>query len=70
MFRSALGGPLRPFAAPGEALELRVRPELCDTASPGFSATAADHVVTGAATSVHTPRDGSTHLNRPRQELT
>src|SRR5690349_13736161 len=45
-FRGALGSPLRPFAAPGETVELRIREAICDGASPGFSATPANHVVT------------------------
>src|SRR5689334_6353988 len=37
-FRSALGSTNRPFAAPGEFVELKLRPAqgLCDGASPGF----------------------------------
>ena len=43
-FSATLGSTNRPFAAPGESLELALRP--CDTTSPGFTANAADHVVT------------------------
>jgi Tol biopolymer transport system component len=43
-FNAALGATNRPFAAPGEALEVAVRP--CDTASPGLGAAAANHIVT------------------------
>jgi Tol biopolymer transport system component len=43
-FDSVLGSTNRPFAAPGEPIELRVRP--CDTNSAGFSATLTDQVVT------------------------
>jgi Tol biopolymer transport system component len=43
-FSATLGTTNRPFAAPGESLELALRP--CDTASPGFTANAGDHVVT------------------------
>jgi WD40-like Beta Propeller Repeat len=43
-FNGALGATNRPYAAPGEGLELRLRP--CDAASPGLGATAADQVVT------------------------
>ena len=42
-FGSALGATNRPFAAPGERLELRLRS--CDTSS-GFLANGTDHVVT------------------------
>ena len=43
-YDSILGAANRPFAAPGELLELRLRP--CDVASPGFPASSADQVVT------------------------
>ena len=43
-FNAALGASNRPYAAPGERLEVRTRP--CDTMSPGLTANAADHVVT------------------------
>jgi len=42
-FAAALGATNRPFAAPGERLELKLRP--CD-ASPGFRPSGADHLVT------------------------
>jgi hypothetical protein len=42
-FSAALGASNRPYAAPGERLELHLRP--CD-ASPGFLLTGTDHVVT------------------------
>src|SRR5690242_8732552 len=45
-FRSDLGATNRPFAAPGDFVEVGVQPGRCDTASPGFSPTAGDHVVT------------------------
>ena len=54
-FNGILGATNRPFAAPGESLEVRVRP--CDTTSPGLTATAADQVVTV----VFTPPAGSRH---------
>src|SRR5215470_3241009 len=44
-FRSALGVVDRPFARPGDTVELRLDPA-CDGASPGLSAAPADHVVT------------------------
>jgi Tol biopolymer transport system component len=55
-FRAALGSPDRPFAGPGDLVELRVRPEpeLCAGDSKGFSATATDAVVT----LVFTPSNG------------
>jgi Tol biopolymer transport system component len=43
-FNATLGATNRPFAAPGERLEIGVRG--CDAASPGLTANATDHVVT------------------------
>ncbi|MBY0276359.1 hypothetical protein K2Z84_13520 [Candidatus Binatia bacterium] len=43
-YDSILGATNRPFAAPGELLEMRLRP--CDVSSPGFLATGDDQVVT------------------------
>lgn len=45
-FNSTLGATNRPFAAPGETIEVRLRS--CDEASPGFLADGDDHVVTFA----------------------
>jgi cysteine-rich repeat protein len=45
-FRGALGSTDRPFAAPGDFVELRVQRETCDGASEGIQPTAAAHVVT------------------------
>src|SRR5262245_16821186 len=44
-FRGALGVVDRPFARPGDPVELRLDPA-CHGASAGFSAAASDHVVT------------------------
>lgn len=44
-FRAIRGALDRPFATPGEVVELRVSPA-CDPETPGFSSTAEDHVVT------------------------
>ena len=52
-FESSLGATNRPFAGPGESLDIRVRP--CDQASPGLGANPTDHVVTV----VFTPPMGS-----------
>ncbi len=52
-FNSTLGATNRPFAAPNESVELRLRP--CDVDSPGIGATPADNVVTV----VFTPPSGS-----------
>src|SRR2546426_12234367 len=52
-FGAARGTSNRPFAAPGESVELALRP--CDTTSPGFSANGADHVVTA----IFTPPSGA-----------
>src|SRR5262245_26506411 len=45
-FRSTLGATNKPYAAPGDFVEVGVRPTLCDTASPGLLPQAADHDVT------------------------
>jgi hypothetical protein len=45
-FRSALGDTNRPFAAPGDFVEVGASPARCAGASPGFSALPDDHVVT------------------------
>lgn len=44
-FRGSVGTTDRPFARPGDVVDLSLVPA-CDTASPGFAATAADNVVT------------------------
>ena len=56
LFRGTLGTVNRPFAGPGEAIELRLSPT-CDN-SPGFSQVAADHIVS----IVFTPFDGPRSL--------
>jgi hypothetical protein len=43
-FDSVVGTTTRPFAAPGELIEVAVRP--CDSTSAGLTTTASDHVVT------------------------
>jgi Tol biopolymer transport system component len=43
-FNGVLGATNRPFAGPGESLEIRLRP--CDTDSPGFLPNGDDHAVT------------------------
>src|SRR5882724_1341455 len=45
-FRGALGATNRPFAAPGDFVEVAVDPSRCDTGSSGFAADGEDHVVT------------------------
>src|SRR5262245_37063234 len=45
-FRGALATADRPFASPGQFVELRVRPAVCDGSSPGFALTPDDYVVT------------------------
>ena len=45
LFRSTLGATDRPFAAPGELVEVAVDPTRCDAASAGFLPTAPEHVV-------------------------
>lgn len=54
-FRGAVGSTDRPFAGPGDLLELHLNP--CDQASPGFSASAASHVVTLVFTPPNGPRN-------------
>lgn len=54
-FNAALGATNRPFAAPGETLEIAVRP--CDAGSLGLTANAADHIVTV----LFTPPGGPAH---------
>jgi Tol biopolymer transport system component len=53
-FSAALGSMNRPFAGPGESVEITLRP--CDTASPGFSLPAANQVVTVLFTPPSGPR--------------
>jgi Tol biopolymer transport system component len=45
-FRGALGTTNRPFASPGDFVEVGVDQARCDSGSPGFAADGADHVVT------------------------
>jgi len=45
-FRGALGATNRPFAAPGDFVEVAVDSSRCDSGSSGFAADGADHVVT------------------------
>jgi hypothetical protein len=51
-FRGALGSANRPFASPGDFVEVRVRPAVCDETSTGFvdldgdGSRSDDHVVT------------------------
>jgi Tol biopolymer transport system component len=46
IFRGTLGTLDRPFAGPGDFVELHVRPTVCDQASPGLPASVDDLVVT------------------------
>lgn len=46
IFRGALGSLDRPYAGPGDFVELHVRPPICDGASPGLPADVDDLVVT------------------------
>jgi hypothetical protein len=57
-FRGALGATNRPFAAPGDFVEVGVDPTRCDSASPGFSADGADQVVS----IVFTPSGGQARV--------
>src|SRR5262249_41884459 len=57
-FRGALGATNRPFAGPGDFVEVAVDPTRCDAASPGFGADGSDHVVT----IVFTPSGGQARV--------
>jgi Tol biopolymer transport system component len=57
-FRGALGGLDRPFAAPGDVVELRVRPAICDAEAPPLSHITAHSVVT----IVFAPPSGQKHV--------
>src|SRR5690606_19081928 len=46
IFRGALGTLDRPFAGPGDFVEVHVRPTICDTASPGLPTSVDDVDVT------------------------
>src|SRR5262245_35879043 len=45
-FRGALGTLDRPYAAPGDFVDVSVRQAICDGASPGISSLPTDHEVT------------------------
>src|SRR5262249_58693447 len=45
-YRSSLGATNKPYAAPGDFVEIEVRPALCDVVSPGLRALGTDHDVT------------------------
>ena len=53
-FRGALGSTDRPFAGPGDFVEIRVRPEICDGTSAGIQPSAGAHT----ATLIFTPPAG------------
>jgi hypothetical protein len=57
-FRGALGAANRPFASPGEMVELRVRTAVCDQGSPGFSGSESQYAVT----IVFTPPNGARNV--------
>ncbi|HZR84093.1 MAG TPA: hypothetical protein VFD92_23550 [Candidatus Binatia bacterium] len=56
IFRGALGASNRPFASPGDIVELRVRPQVCDQSSAGFGPAPQDQVATVVFTPVVGPR--------------
>jgi hypothetical protein len=58
-FRGATSSVDRPFAAPGDLVELHLRPAVCDQTSSGFSDVLNDHVVT----IVFTPPQGAADRN-------
>src|ERR1043165_4373548 len=45
-YRGALGATNRPYAGPGDFVEVGVEPGRCDALSRGFAAAGDDHVVT------------------------
>jgi hypothetical protein len=57
-FRGTLGVTDRPFASPGEIVELRVRPAVCDAASPGFTPPTPPNLPPYDVTIVFTPPGG------------
>src|SRR5262245_2502294 len=57
-FRAALGSTDRPFAGPDDVIEVRTRPGVCDGASPGFSDTTDDLVIS----LVFVPPGGSSNV--------
>ena len=60
MFRSAQGAITAPFASPGQTLQVRVRPEVCDASSSGLGAPPAcidDSAV--RVTLIFEPRNGA-----------
>src|SRR5262249_51577334 len=57
-FRGTLGSTDRPFAGPGDFVQLQVQPPVCDAASPGFGTTADAHVVS----IFFTPPAGPAHV--------
>jgi len=58
-FRGARGAADRPYAAPGDFVELSLRPGVCEPAGAAFSATADDHIVTLVFTP---PNNGPTRI--------
>ena len=54
-FRGTLGSTNKPFAAPGDFVEIGVRPAVCDAASPGLAGLASDHIVSV----IFTPSSGA-----------
>jgi len=54
-FRGALGSINRPFAGPGDFVEIGVEPGRCDTTALGFGADGDDHVVTVVFTPAGAP---------------
>jgi Tol biopolymer transport system component len=57
-FRSSLGATNRPFAAPGDFVEVGVDPLRCDASSPGFTDDGADQIVS----IVFTPTGGQSRV--------
>jgi hypothetical protein len=53
-FRAALGSTQRPYASPGDTVEITLDTEKCDDASPGFEPAANDNAVT----LIFSPPDG------------
>ncbi len=62
-FRSGLGSANRPFAGPGDVVEVRVRPAVCDGTSTGFADVDADGSRSDdyVVTVLFTPPNGTPH---------
>ena len=65
IFRGSLGTLDRPFARPGDFVELHVRPTICDASSPGIGSDASALVVTLLFTPAGGPKRAVVLTNQP-----